>query len=113
MSRLRVRRNQHLEVLRRKDVPVVGHGKRRPLERPPVELAPRLSVIEVLLNTRVNNELADSAAAKQLEELLVLDVVHDSDTRLYRDRQRRAIARVGKKRLEPDRVAQEAGALLL
>ena len=62
MPRRRICREQRLQVLRRKDVPVVGHWEGRPGKGLAIGLPARRALVEVLAHARVNDELGERVA---------------------------------------------------
>ena len=64
VARLRVSCEQRIVVVQREDVPVIGHGERRALERLAVKLLARGAIVEILLHAGMHDELGDSAAAE-------------------------------------------------
>ena len=113
VARLGVGREQLVHVLDREDVAVVHHGKRRSLERLAVELASRLAVVAIILHARMHDELGQRHTAVQLEDSFVLVGALEAQARLDRDGQRRALAHVREKGLEPVEVTQEPRPLAL
>ena len=57
MARAGIGLHQRIHILKIKNVTVIGHGKRRPLQRLAVKLLARRARIAVLLHARVHNQL--------------------------------------------------------
>lgn len=105
--------HQRIHVLKIKDVAVVGHRERRPLQRLAVKLFARRTRIAILLHARMHDQLRQRHAAIEVEHALVLLVVLQSQPGLDRDGQWRALAHVAQEQLELIQVAQKARTLPL
>ena len=113
VARAGIGSHQRIHILKIKDIAVVGHRKRRTLQRLTVKRFARRARVAILLHTRVHDQLCQRHAAIQVEHALVLPVVLEPQPGLDRHRQRRALAHVAQKHPEVIQIAQEARALAL
>ena len=105
--------HQRIHVLKIKDVAVIGHRKRRPLQRLAVKLFARRTRIAVLLHARMHDQLCQRHAAIQIEHTLILVIAFQPQPGFYRHRQRRPLAHIAQEYLELIQVTQKARTLPL
>ena len=105
--------HQRIHLLKIKDVAVVGHRERRPLQRLAVKLFARRTRIAVLLHARMHDQLCQRHAAIEVKHTLVFVVAFQPQPGLDRHRQRRAFAHVAQEHLELVEIAQETRTLAL
>ena len=113
MARAGIGRHQRIHVLKVKNIAVVGHGKRRPLQCLAIKRFARRTRVTILLHTRMHDQFCQRHATVQIEHTLVLPVVLEPQPCLNGHWQRRALAHVTQKHLELIQVVQEARALAL
>ena len=105
--------HQRIHVLKIKDVAVVGHRERRPLQRLAVKFFARRARIAVLLHARMHDQLCQRHAAIEVKHTLVFVVAFQPQPGLDRHRQWRALAHVAQEHLVLIQIAQKARALPL
>ena len=113
MARAGIGLHQRVHILKIKNVAVVCHRKRCPLQRLAIKLFARGARIAILLYTRMHDQFCQRHATVQFEHALVFVVVLQPQPGFYRHRQRRTFAHVTQEHLELIEIVQETRALAL